>query len=175
MTVKMDWVGKSRGTDSLLNDPIGPLGSIGDLDQVVILGVVGVALSKVLESRLSWVDQHARSIDGPENDGVVVGRDGSVVEGDRQFLSFGLESILGHIFRNLWRVDGILARSRWVGQSTRGRVRQSRAIVGEDGTADRASFDEAYTRGVRLGAEPVVVGRLVGGEDNVIALTYRKY
>lgn len=169
VTMEMDGVGQTRSTNRLLDDPVGPGSTIRNIDQVVVLGVVALALSHVLECGLSRINDHARSVDSPEHNRLVVGGDGAVVESNGQMLRLDGERFLGDVLRDLWHCLRIFACSRLTTESRRVRICDSYTIVREDSSTN--SGVKAHTRCMGLCTEPVVAGCLVGGEYDIVALS----
>lgn len=169
VTVKMDRVRKTACTVLLLNDPVCPLGRVGNVDQVVVLGVVLVTLAHILESRLSRVNDHRSAIDGPQNNRLVVGGDSPVVKSEVEVLGLNSESVLWHALLDLGHRNGVNTCGWHTIKRRSCRVSQSLTVIGEDRAAD--TFVGAKAWSVNFSAEPVVSSGLVGGEDNIVTLT----
>ena len=169
VTVKMDRVRKTPCTVILLDDPVGPFGRVRNIDQVIVLGIVLVALAHVLKGGFGRVDDHGSAVNGPENDRLVVGGDSPVVKSEVQVLSLDAESILWHILHNLGRRHGVYARCWCITKRLACRISQGLTIIGEDRAANSVIGAEAWA--VDFGAEPVVTSCLVCSEDNIVPLT----
>ena len=105
-----------------------------------------------MKSRLSWVDDHASTIDSPQNDILAIGIDRSKTNWETLCLAGKVRA--WYSLRNLRNRGWVTAASGWVCLRSGSRVCNSFSGVGPDGTADAVVY--ALAVGVGISAEPVV-------------------
>ena len=154
VTVKMDGVGQGEWlTGTLLDDPVSPLCRFRNVNEVVVHGEVIILLGQVLEGGLGGVDDHASSVDSPEDDRLI-GNNSGIVEGNRQALGLQGESVLGNVPWDLRNSPGVLACGRNTIKRLSRRVSNGLVVVGEDRAAD--TIVKADTGSVGFSTEPEV-------------------
>lgn len=152
-----------------LDEPVVPGALVDGRDDVELVRVAGVAVHEVRDGGVLPRDVDGAGVDGPDGEGVAVLIELSTGEVDVHGLvrersgGDGLLPVRGEV--------GRLGADRRLGVGVAGRGPSGDRVVGPDSAG--VVLVGAQAVGCNVGAEPVVAGRLVGVDHDVVALANR--